>query len=478
MDPYIEVTSYAVPLQPGESEAEKKVNEERRHNEFLVGEKRPGRTLTFLPRKKYRMTTEKTYRVVDNALRSSTNLRGEIEFALADIRKRELGWRHMPHRNLVSDMGSEMVALNQALAYNEQTKSNSTFFYCYLHGCNRDFWDSASDTDLKAGVMESLIVLNLNSSPDETDERFWLIKDCVGAHMKVHTYRSSPIFQYLSETMAVERKDELVGCEADNVQQFLWRLCEENNTYKKKSHKYHQARFCDVLRGLDGLIHSWSSVLFDVSIPCIELRMLKGKMAKRIRIVGKSDVASDLKSTAKRRTDFANRALKSCGENAVTMAFQLLSSNRYKRMLNIVATIASDLAHSEGHCAKVCRSVGEVHVWWHEMVSGALYNHISGFVRVLSTPNFLDRCKFTLSTVKAVQLLSEEDRMEDDEWAQVSGDYALNVAKCRMIRTLWMFGYPHIFSFFAYGTEAEQGRGQQLQARLRGVVQAGLFGWT
>jgi hypothetical protein len=151
-------------------------------------------------------------------IRESTSLRGLVEFADSDIKKKNLAWRSWPHLSLSLDQGSDMLSMSHGLLYSDAICCNITMYFDPSHGANRDFWGSVEDLKLTGFMHLAMIIMNLNHGPDESDLRYVQIRESMMRHYDLCNLRTSPIFGHLLSQMLKEREGDLECCDGEPIE--------------------------------------------------------------------------------------------------------------------------------------------------------------------------------------------------------------------------------------------------------------------
>jgi hypothetical protein len=168
-----------------------------------------------------------------------------------------------------------------------------------------------------------MVVLNLAHGPDDTDQRFAEIKDCVTQDFDRHTPETSPIFLYHEHDLATQFAQELLG-KAGDPKQGLWELCQTESIYQRKDRKVHMPRFCAVSCGFKKLHGQWAHKTLEVSIPALDLDMIPNRSLPKVRVTGKKKDTPTSTSRATRTLD--GMVMRNVGENAVVASFKVLTA--------------------------------------------------------------------------------------------------------------------------------------------------------
>lgn len=368
------------------------------------------------------------------------------------------GWRRWPHLSLASDQGSDMLSAIHAMLFFDDCKANVTAYYDTSHGCNRDFWNSIEEVHLKSFMLLIMLCVNLPHGPDSSDLRFQQIKDVMTKHFNECNPTTSPLFQHLCGQILREREDELQGSRSHDGEAIAWEMLRQDNIYKRKGYTCNMARFFSVVADGKDLLRRWSSFLFEVSVPAIELDMVRGSALPSIHLkVAGADEAADPDSTSSKKVSVDARTLRSCGANALVIAFAVLSESSHRRLLAIVTAIATPTMDYHARASRELRDVARSSTWLLQQLRGEVCTSAAATMRVLDDIDFLRDSRF-VTAAGTLEDLTVPEVATEDELASTAGRLALSMVRCRMRRTLWMVcSYPHKFVLLL-GSEEERGR--------------------
>ncbi len=142
-------------------------------------------------------------------------------------------------------------------------------------------------------------------------------------------------------------------------------------------------------------------------------------------------------STAATRVTFQDRALRSCSQNAVTIACTLLSDDTNERIFRIIhrctaPLLAWDVEHRRTvHHAEACES------FMVEQAAGAFMEHCCHVAASLTTHLALTNCQFCVSREEGRLLLTEPGELvTEDDFASIMGQFTWTLVAERAVRAL------------------------------------------
>lgn len=358
---------------------------------------------------------------------------------------------------LASDQGSDMVSSIHALQHFNEVKCNVAVFWDPSHGCNRDFWGAVGDVDMKAYLLLVMIVLNLPHGPDESDLRYQQIRDTMMQHYSEQSPSSSPIFQSLAAQIMRESADAIESKDGMSSEECLWDKLKDETIYRKKGCKVNIGRFFSVVHDGLELVNTWTSRLFEVSVPAIEHGMIANKILPKIQLkMSGADVASDPTSTSSKKLAVGDRSLRSCGANAVVIAMSLLSERDNHRVLVCLMRLAQPCMEWHGEATRQLRSVVQARGWLLEQLRGGVFRTTDKIMGTLLDQDFLRLAGFLPINQQVMLEWDAQVVTYEDEVAALAGRFALSLYGRRVRRTLWMTSqYPHKMAFML-GTPDEQ----------------------
>ena len=248
-------------------------------------------------------------------------------------------WRSWPHLSLSSDQGSDQLSAAHALQFFSPVKCNVTPFWDAGHGSNRDFWNTVSEMNLNNFAMLMLIVINLPHGPEESDLRFQQIRQVMEKHYATLSPALSPIFQKFARRIDAEFGDTVSPAPNQTREEALWEAMQCASHYKRKGYKTNKGRFHAVVADGLGLVRSWYTTLFEVTVPTLELDMVQKVALPKIRLATTGADEGASASTSAKHVSVGDRTLRTCGVNAMVISLAMLSDSDHHRRLAIFFAI-------------------------------------------------------------------------------------------------------------------------------------------
>ncbi len=121
----------------------------------------------------------------------------------------------------------------------------------------------------------------------------------------------------------------------------MWEVLRTDNYYTRKGYKVNKGRFFSVVHDGLYLAKRWTSTLFEVAVPMIELDMCATKVLPKLQLkFDGADPQSNPDTTSAKKLSVGDRSLRSCGANAVVIAAAMLSEDSHRRLLISVTSLA------------------------------------------------------------------------------------------------------------------------------------------
>lgn len=395
--------------------------------------------------------TRHTHRQV----RVSTSFGGLVGFKPNASQGELPHWKSWNHITVASDQGADMVSGVFSLMYMSSIKCNVTVFFDVSHGANRDFWCAVSENSMKGFLLCVMVVLNLPHGPDDSYLRYNQIRDSMLEHYRMSSCTMSPIFEQLATDILKER-DDVGPEECESPEAALWRVLSVDTFYKRKGYRVNISRFFSVVAESIKLLARWHTMLFEVSVPAIELGMLSNMTLPRIKLCTKGgDPDGDPDATSRKNLATDERSLRSCGANALVIAFSLLSDKNNRRSLACMCLLAQPCMDFHGASSRALRDVNSSKVWLLEQNRGGIYKHMCETMDLLGDLDFLGATGFLSKASGGIEHMTNDEVQHDCDFAAFAGAFCTSLMKARLRRTLYLSGYPHCF-ILLLGTSREQ----------------------
>lgn len=308
---------------------------------------------------------------------------------------------------------------------------------------------------MKGFLLCVMVVLNLPHGPDDSDLRDNQIRDSMLEHYRMSSCTMSPIFEQLATDILKER-DDVKPEECESPEAALWRVLSVDTFYKRKGYRVNISRFFSVVAESIKLLARWHTMLFEVSVPAIELGMLSNMTLPRIKLCTKGgDPDGDPDTTSRNKLATDERSLRSCGANALVIAFSLLSDKNNRRSLACMCLLAQPCMDFHGASSRTLRDVNSSKVWLLEQNRGGIYKHMCETMDLLGDLDFLGATGFLSKASGGIEHMTNDEVQHDCDFAAFAGAFCTSLMKARLRRTLYLSGYPHCF-ILLLGTSREQ----------------------
>jgi hypothetical protein len=238
-------------------------------------------------------------------------------------------------------------------------------------------------------------------------------------------------------------------------EQTLWRNLAENTIYKKKGYKCNISRFCAIVSEGRELRKRWTASLFEATVPAIEHNMINKAALAKIKLkTDGADEASINDATSSKKLSVGDRTLRSCGVNAVVITMATLSDESHYRSLTHVIDGAIPTMHFGAHASRELRDVKRSQAWLLAQVRGGLFDHMLATLRIMVNEDFMREARFAGVAFGADVVFDDGEIGLEDEHAESAGMYMIFLARNRLRRTVYLFGWPYR-AILVMGSEAE-----------------------
>ena len=365
-------------------------------------------------------------------------------------------FRNIPHLNISSDQGSDMLCALFALLYFAGVKINCTLWFDPAHGCNRDFWGAALSQDLRSFLLLMMISMNVLHGPDESDHRYGQMLDIVLKHMDSTGPTLCAVYQFLHAKLLMEFDIDLET--GESPEQALWYTMKGFLKGMKKGYKTNQARFLAVLADGGEMLKFWHLRLYMVTVTALREDMLQTKHLPKVKLRVEGADAASVDTTSVKKVTAGDRTLRACGANAVVLTMALLSDNENFRLLAIVTELAKPLKEWLGEASRELRDVESSRKWLVNQQKCWALIHISDIWDGVGKDKFLRLAGFLPETMGAIHAMSDEELTYENEMAQLAGSLMADLVKQRAKRLLHMLeGHPNSLAAPSLGDMGAKG---------------------
>jgi hypothetical protein len=357
---------------------------------------------------------------------------------------RNADWRLWPMITLDNDQGSDDKSAVSALEYYPPLQLNVMALWDWGHGSSRSVLQCFRKCGKFSFVLLVMCVINLVHGPDGTDTRYEQIISSMRHQCEVSGPGSSPLFQSMLPGMVkcLRDMDEIVP-EDDTQSQFVWNWMKEHSMFEKKGYKANLNRFHSFVHDGKDLLKQVMFKLYQVSYLVCELDFLSKRVwnfAMQCQLRGR-DPSAPL-STASSALTLDDKILRSCGANAVVIAWLVLGREDNVRLLAFLIAIGTVVMNWYAHSSRVCRDVARSKAWLLQQVTGGYMQHIDTIFGLMLNVGVLSTCRFIGVSDDALLVMEAEDLLREEEFATEFGLLVLVMAAEREVRVLWMFLPP------------------------------------
>lgn len=221
-------------------------------------------TVSWRPRKRFRVGARKWIAALDNQVRVTTCWRGLVDITPDSSEEwAASNWRRWPFLACAADQGSDGVAGWHAMAFMPGLQMNTFAWWDPAHGACNDMQASFRELGLLPFVLLALCVHNLAHGP-ERDEgmRFGQMYDGLRCFFENFQPETSDLFKHHAPTMLSELGGNLDVVDSANAMECLWQYLAERSLFMTKGHKVSLVRFMAWVRASRALLQEWTSTLF------------------------------------------------------------------------------------------------------------------------------------------------------------------------------------------------------------------------
>jgi hypothetical protein len=296
-----------------------------------------------------------------------------------------------------------------------------------------------------------LTTLNYEFGPRNDETRRSILRSLLAKLYDNRMPEDAPIFMELAPQMVFE-------LESNNIAHFdrvlpleieLWNWLKSNNRSGSMGRRIAMNRYGGSLHGAMRELPLWAVHLWERSCVAIETDVLKGKrFTDKLVCKAKHKEAEDVGVTGSRGIHIEDRALKSCCENATAVNVMILQQSDHRRIVQITCAYSRPVDKYHTTQNRECRSARESQLWLLEMTSGGYTKFLRSFLELLTDRSVLVDAGFKVDAIVAdlpgdlsVPLL-DELLIEENEYADLSGQMVLAYLTEFAVRGLWLSSWP------------------------------------
>ena len=149
-------------------------------------------------------------------------------------------------------------------------------------------------------------------------------------------------------------------------------------------------------------------------------------------------------TTSSKVLSIDEKAIRSCGCNALAMGVAVLTDDRNRRVLTGVCLISEGLLSWHSEESTTCRSVTGNQKWLLGQVSGGAMKAVMNMYNVLENETFMEKTGFLYSNLVDHNVITDHEVQQEDELADLLGDFNLSLAQSRTRRQAYMYGWLHL----------------------------------
>lgn len=183
-----------------------------------------------------------------------------------------------------------------------------------------------------------MVTLNLPHGPYADDMRFAQIRESWKEAEEHFTAKSCVLFQQHSHRILEDRNDQVEVQADEDLDDALWRNVVEHDPFRHKGYRINLNRFFGGVRAAANDLPNWHATLLQLEYTALEHGLLASRKFEKIAMKGTSAAAAEFgseKSTDPAKPCLADKALKSCCENALVISVAF----RGDYMNNLIARI-------------------------------------------------------------------------------------------------------------------------------------------
>jgi hypothetical protein len=188
----------------------------------------------------------------------------------------------------------------------------------------------------------------------------------------------------------------------------------------------------------------WIASLFQYEFVALEMDMLKNRsLRETMKAPPKGSDEASTCATSSSLVTMDDRTLRSVAQNALVIAMLFLQDFGNKVILQIMIGVCEKVMQWHTSMEREIRSVTRASRWLVSQTHGGFFDHVWDIWLSLVEEQVVKHCGLGAYQEKAVVDLGEEDIMEHEDAAALSGRMALSLVAHRIRRSLWLVeSYP------------------------------------
>lgn len=398
------------------------------------------------PQKRYRVSARRWCKNIDLQLRTTTTVPGLSFFcpSFGTSPWTPAEWERWPLLQIAMDQGSDGMAAMHALRYGFHM--NISPHFDSSHGAHKDYDAAISAVGLRQFMILFLISVNLPHGPWRNDERWHQLRAAMRDHYAASSAGECVLFQQLAGRMWHELGAAGHQWPSERPrEEEVWAFLQDREFGAKKDRRIDMCRFLASLSSARKALGTWSVDLFERTFLALEHDYLQGRRFAKLLVKAAPEGEPDqdaAMSTNPVKAGIDDRALRSCAQNAVAISVVFLSDYDNFKTLQVIVQLSRPLEVWHSWQDKLLRSAKESMTYLVSMATGGFYGHVVDILKVLASERFLVEVGFEYKDKQDVPM--NDLVFEQDERADLAGQYALSLVFARQRRCLHLFaGWPH-----------------------------------
>ena len=404
----------------------------------------PKATSEWRPKKTYRIASKRWIQYTDNQLRQTTGGLGwkDYQFQAESPKWALANWRSWPSVGAALDQGSDGLCATWALEY--EFDVNIRKHGDWSHGGHKDLQVALNAEGLFDFILVFMISANVLHGPDKDDMRNHQLRDA-----RASAYRrlgpSTPLFQWQCSDIHQELVAEGVEFDGNfSLDHEVYNHCRVESPYATKGYRLNLNRFQGVVDVAENIVlPRWARDTWERSFVCLETDMCGGTALRKLIL---KPTAADAftedgaaASTSEQKINIEDRSFRNCLQNALVVSMLFLSDLLNKRKLQCFVKVSTVLRKWHGRQNTDLRSCQASVKWYREQLAGGFMQHVLEILDSVVGDAALIDCGFCMGP----NAPDNDTMQEDEEMADMFGQYSLSLAVARQKRVLdFLVGYP------------------------------------
>lgn len=259
---------------------------------------------------------------------------------------------------------------------------NLDMVFDFSHGVNNDTWLCIEGLGLRGLVMQFLVAFNCPHGLWAEDTRYAQSLAALSEMFRSQRPCDSPLFVAMVNDMAKDREAQGHPATADPMKD-IWQALQRDNPWSRKGSKLLRSRFMAFVREARKESAQFIARAFGYLFVCAELGWLPSVNPLPLHTARLGDSEPAQGSTASKVEAPEEKAMRTTGQNSMTMAAVTFSTKGHAQRLRIVIELCSPLEQWHSEQNKVLRSVAQSEDWWLQQVGGRF---VSNLCSVVSLP--------------------------------------------------------------------------------------------